>query len=75
MKDVDLAQIFFRYYPAFKAIQEDGLNIAAQIKPDLVLKLYCLDFMLLWSRVKAPLALLKLTLIIIFFAGTPLSLL
>ena len=54
MKDVDLAQIFFRYYPAFKAIQEDGLNIAAQIKPDLVLKLYCLDFMLLWSRVKAP---------------------
>ena len=34
MEDVDLSHIFFRYSPALRAIQEDGLNIVV-VKPDL----------------------------------------
>ena len=34
MKDVDLPRISFRYSPAFRAIREDGLDIAV-LKSDL----------------------------------------
>ena len=34
MEDIDLARIFLRYFPALRAIQKDGLNIA-DVKPDL----------------------------------------
>ena len=71
VKDVNLSHIPFRYSPALGAIQKDGLNIAV-VSLNLVLRLYCLNFQMLRSRPKAPLAMLRRAWM---FLWAPLSLL
>ena len=58
VKDVNLSHIPFHYSPALGTIQKDGLNVVV-VKPDLGLRLCCLDFQMLRSWLKAPLAIVR----------------